>query len=516
MQPPLRTAASCPWPRRGSAARLLQPSLQRENREERHVQSGEGQRPPTRRPAAIGRWDRHPQTPSQPGGREETRHRSKVRPKEDGWPECWAPASPATETQTPHPARSLRETPGGGRGETRDTGTDTWRTAVTQATETWRPAAGSRRYRPSRGDGRGQALTPGGAPPRWPPGPQRDSLPTEATAMNRLPCTHTTEAEVAEGPPPNRLPVPSSSLRAHVPAMGSVQRAPGAELLAVGSRGAGAAPVGESGVPWEESAGPGGTGLPPATRPAAAARARHRAASHMSKRAGRRGACPARGLSAPQTARPALHVHAPHPPPPAQEQAELQVSGERRGVGGQRGRRCPWEVPRWPAPEAQPRPALGRSGQAGQGGAGAGAPAGGPSQGPSRALELHGPRGDVEHGRVEPLAAEGRAFCVPPLLQHLVDFLQQKTDSVSLGRQAHTRPSRTPCCRRLQRTLGWLCPPRPCPPRGSRPGSPAECGPASCGPSQSQGPGGRRPQGGLRCRGSPLPLPREAAGGIKD
>lgn len=57
-------------------------------------------------------------------------------------------------------------------------------------------------------------------------------------------------------------------------------------------------------------------------------------------------------------------------------------------------------------------------------------------------LELHRPRGDVEHGRVEALASEGRAFGVPPLSQHLVDFLRQK-------RQRSPRcpaacPSRTP------------------------------------------------------------------------
>lgn len=40
------------------------------------------------------------------------------------------------------------------------------------------------------------------------------------------------------------------------------------------------------------------------------------------------------------------------------------------------------------------------------------------------ALELHGPRGDVEHGRVESLASEGGAFSIPALLQHLMDFLQ--------------------------------------------------------------------------------------------
>lgn len=39
-------------------------------------------------------------------------------------------------------------------------------------------------------------------------------------------------------------------------------------------------------------------------------------------------------------------------------------------------------------------------------------------------LKLHSPWGDVEHGRVESLASEGRAFSIPPLLQHLMDFLQ--------------------------------------------------------------------------------------------
>lgn len=57
-------------------------------------------------------------------------------------------------------------------------------------------------------------------------------------------------------------------------------------------------------------------------------------------------------------------------------------------------------------------------------------------------LELHGPRGDVEHGRVEPLASEGRAFSVPPLLQHLMDFLQQKTQGLGPVTRP-TRPGRT-------------------------------------------------------------------------
>lgn len=64
----------------------------------------------------------------------------------------------------------------------------------------------------------------------------------------------------------------------------------------------------------------------------------------------------------------------------------------------------------------------------------------------SSSLELHSPRGDVEHGRVEPLASEGRAFSVPPLLQHLMDFLQQKTQRLSpITRPA--RLSRTPSSR---------------------------------------------------------------------
>lgn len=70
----------------------------------------------------------------------------------------------------------------------------------------------------------------------------------------------------------------------------------------------------------------------------------------------------------------------------------------------------------------------------GQGGHQTAGPPGGHARPPPAArarvlsLKLHGPRGDVEHGRVEALAAEGRAFSVPPLLQHLMDFLQQKTD----------------------------------------------------------------------------------------
>lgn len=45
-------------------------------------------------------------------------------------------------------------------------------------------------------------------------------------------------------------------------------------------------------------------------------------------------------------------------------------------------------------------------------------------------LKLHSPRGDVEHGRVESLASEGRAFSIPPLLQHLMDFLQTENREI--------------------------------------------------------------------------------------
>lgn len=45
-------------------------------------------------------------------------------------------------------------------------------------------------------------------------------------------------------------------------------------------------------------------------------------------------------------------------------------------------------------------------------------------------LKLHSPRGDVEHGWVESLASEGRAFSIPPLLQHLMDFLQTENREI--------------------------------------------------------------------------------------
>lgn len=47
-----------------------------------------------------------------------------------------------------------------------------------------------------------------------------------------------------------------------------------------------------------------------------------------------------------------------------------------------------------------------------------------------RSLKLHSPWGDVEHGRVESLASEGRAFSIPPLLQHLMDFLQTENREI--------------------------------------------------------------------------------------
>lgn len=60
-----------------------------------------------------------------------------------------------------------------------------------------------------------------------------------------------------------------------------------------------------------------------------------------------------------------------------------------------------------------------------------------------RSLKLHSPRGDVEHGRVESLASEGRAFSIPPLLQHFMDFLQTENREVNCSHQACMSQSRT-------------------------------------------------------------------------
>lgn len=60
----------------------------------------------------------------------------------------------------------------------------------------------------------------------------------------------------------------------------------------------------------------------------------------------------------------------------------------------------------------------------------------------SRPLKLHSPWGDVEHGWVEPLASEGRAFSIPPLLQHLMDFLQTENREIKgVTQHAHCRLS---------------------------------------------------------------------------
>lgn len=56
-----------------------------------------------------------------------------------------------------------------------------------------------------------------------------------------------------------------------------------------------------------------------------------------------------------------------------------------------------------------------------------------------QSLKLHGPRGDVEHGRVKALASEGRAFSVPALLQHLMDFLQTENRQVSRAANLHAQ-----------------------------------------------------------------------------
>lgn len=56
-----------------------------------------------------------------------------------------------------------------------------------------------------------------------------------------------------------------------------------------------------------------------------------------------------------------------------------------------------------------------------------------------QSLKLHGPRGDVEHGRVKALASEGRAFSVPALLQHLMDFLQTENRQVSRAANRHAQ-----------------------------------------------------------------------------
>jgi hypothetical protein len=53
-----------------------------------------------------------------------------------------------------------------------------------------------------------------------------------------------------------------------------------------------------------------------------------------------------------------------------------------------------------------------------------------------RSLKLHSPRGDVEHGWVESLASEGRAFSIPPLLQHLMDFLQTENREIKGSHKA--------------------------------------------------------------------------------
>lgn len=58
-----------------------------------------------------------------------------------------------------------------------------------------------------------------------------------------------------------------------------------------------------------------------------------------------------------------------------------------------------------------------------------------------RSLKLHGPRGDVEHGRVEALASEGRAFSVPPLLQHLMDFLRTENREINCSHPARAARS---------------------------------------------------------------------------
>ena len=190
---------------------------------------------------------------------------------------------------------------------------------------------------------------------------------------------------------------------------------------------------------------------------------------------------------------------APPPPPPAQVQAELQVSSERAGSRRPAGPALP--VGTTPAGQHSPghSPALLWNSLEMQGGARP------PSPG-YWALELHGPWGDVEHGRVEPLAAEGRAFCVPPLLQHLVDFLQQKTDR-GLARPTRTRqdaallvPPEDP---RVAAPSARPCSPHAAPAPSGRPQSasvlPVPGLPVPCSPSRRQGPEGCRPRGRLRC-----------------
>lgn len=72
-----------------------------------------------------------------------------------------------------------------------------------------------------------------------------------------------------------------------------------------------------------------------------------------------------------------------------------------------------------------------------------------------RSLKLHSARGDVEHGRVESLASKGRAFSIPPLLQHFMDFLQTENREVNCSHQACTSQSRTLLyCLRKRTCLG--------------------------------------------------------------
>lgn len=156
---------------------------------------------------------------------------------------------------------------------------------------------------------------------------------------------------------------------------------------------------------------------------------------------------PAREAEPPNVLESPTPPPAPRPPPPAarEQQAATDSSGEAglRALLHQHPRVAPPALSVWRGRQGQGRRPL----KEGMGGHRTAGPQEGTPGPPPAArarvlsLKLHSPRGDVEHGRVESLASEGRTFSVPPLLQHLMDFLQQKTDrEVNPG---PARPSRT-------------------------------------------------------------------------